>query len=509
VPPEQVEYEYTFRPTADAVLPDLSVLPGVQSVDPWQDFDLVAVYFDTPQLSLARSGVTLRRRSGGADDGWHLKVPTVDGNGRTEISTPLGRTVRTPPKQLRMAALPWTRDDSLGVVATVRTSRRSQRLRAADGSTLAEVCDDVVHGQSQLMDHPQHHTWREWELELGNGTPALVGQAHDLLQETAGEPVTGGSKLARTLGEAMPQVDQDWQRELTSSTPSRVVVARRLSEQVAALKIHDSEVRRDAPDGVHQTRVTIRRLRSALATFRPLLDRSVTEPLRDELQWIGRVLSDARDAEVIRIRLIGTLEREPAELVLGRVRRRIDGDLKRAYKDARARALDAMESPRYLRLLNGLDELLAAAPWTDVAEEASSDVLPRRVRREWKRFRRRVKAAHDADEPAVDLRLHEARKAAKRVRYAAETLQPIYEKDAKRLARKVKKVQSTLGDNQDSVVARRVLRKLAVQAHLDGDNAFTFGRLHGLEQAAGKSSVERFEKAWKRAKRPRVRAWLG
>jgi CHAD domain-containing protein len=329
-----------------------------------------------------------------------------------------------------------------------------------------------------------------------------------LLQETAGEPITGGSKLARTLHEAMPQVNQDWQHEVTPSSPARAVVARRLSEQVAALKIHDSEVRRDAPDGVHQTRVTIRRIRSALATFRPLIDRSVTEPLRDELQWIGRALSDARDAEVIRIRLMDTLDREPAELVLGRVRRRIDGDLKLAYKDARARALEAMESPRYMRLLNGLDELVASGPWSGAADEAAGDVLPRRVRREWKRFRRRVKAAQDADEGAVDLRLHEARKAAKRVRYAAETLQPIYGKDAKRLAKRVKNVQTTLGDNQDSVVARRVLRTMAVQAHLDGDNAFTFGRLHGLEQATAKSSVERFEKAWKRAKRPRLRAWL-
>jgi CHAD domain-containing protein len=161
-----------------------------------------------------------------------------------------------------------------------------------------------------------------------------------------------------------------------------------------------------------------------------------------------------------------------------------------------------------MRLLNGLDELVAAGPWSGAADEAAGDVLPRRVRREWKRFRRRVKAAQDADEGAVDLRLHEARKAAKRVRYAAETLQPIDGKDAKRLAKRVKKVQTTLGDNQDSVVARRVLRKMAVQAHLDGDNAFTFGRLHGLEQATAKSSVERFEKAWKRAKSPGLRAWL-
>src|SRR4030095_16644262 len=100
--------------------------------------------------------------------------------------------------------------------------------------------------------------------------------------------------------------------------------------------------------------------------------------------------------------------------------------------------------------------------WTDVAEQASYDVLPQRVHREWRRFRRRVQSAHVADAAEVDIRLHEARKAAKRVRYAAETLQPIYGKDAKRYAKKLKKVQSALGDHQDSVVARQVLRKLAV-----------------------------------------------
>ena len=508
MPPEQVEYEFTFTPADDAVLPDLSVLPDVDSLDPWQDYDLEAVYFDTPQLSLARSGVTLRRRSGGTDDGWHLKVPTVDGTGRTELRTPLGRAVHTPPKQLRTAALPWSRNEPLRVVATIRVSRRMQQLLAADGSTLAALCDDTIHGQSLLADQPQHHTWREWELELGNGTRSLVRQAYEMLRETAGEPITGGSKLVRTLGQAVLPESLHEKQELTRSTSAGMVVAYRLSEQVATLKIRDSEVRRNAHDGVHQTRITIRRLRSALATFRPLFDRSVTEPLRDELRWIGQVLSDARDAEVLRTRLLDTLDREPAELVIGRVRRRIDGQLKRAYKDAHARALEAMESARYMQLLNDLDDLVATGPWTDVAEQASYDVLPQRVHREWRRFRRRVQSAHVADAAEVDIRLHEARKAAKRVRYAAETLQPIYGKDAKRFAKNLKKVQSALGDHQDSVVARQVLRKLAVQAHLDGDNAFTYGRLHGLEQATARASVQQFDKAWKRVKRPRLRAWL-
>jgi CHAD domain-containing protein len=483
---EQIELEFTFTPPDDAALPDLSSLLDVESVDPPQDYDLEAVYFDTPELSLSRSGLSLRRRFGGVDDGWHLKVPTIRGRGRTEISMPLGRVV----------------------VARIHTKRRALRLRAADGSVLAELCDDTVHGESLMAANPQEVIWREWELELGSASEAMMRQALDVLEAVAGKPVSGGSKLVRTLGVAMSEVRHERTRKLTRSARAGAIVARRLSEQVEALKNHDSEVRREAPDGVHQARVTIRRLRSALATFRPLLDRSKTEPVRDELQWIGQILGDARDAEVLRSQLPEMLDRDPAELVLGRVRGRINAELKSAYQDARARALEALESPRYFQLLDTLDELIAVGAWSPVADRAAGDVLPRCVRRDVKRLRKRVQAAQVAETDVADALLHDARKAAKRVRYASETLRPIYGKDAKRLARRMKSIQSGLGDHHDSVVARHVLRELAVKAHREGDNGFTYGRLHGLEQARGGAAVQRFDEAWAKAEKPRVHRWL-
>ncbi len=509
MPHEQIELEFTFRPQDDAVLPDLSVLPDVESVDTPQAYDLEAVYFDTPDLSLAQSGLTLRRRTGGSDEGWHLKVPTVDGNGRTEIGVPLGRAVRTPPKPLRTAAFAWTRNQPLVAVATLRTKRRVHQLRAPDGSLLAELCDDNVQGESLLADSPDQQVWREWELEVGTGSDALVQNACALLAKVAGKPVPGGSKLLRILRQDMPRVARPSRSKLKRSSSARAVVARRLSEQVDALRIHDSEVRRDAPGGIHQARVTIRRLRTALATFRPLLDRSKTDPLRAELQWVGKVLGDARDAEVLRLQLHEHLEREPTELVLGGVRRRIDRELKSAYQDARAQALEAMESAPYIKLLDDLDELTATGAWTADADRPARDVLPGLVRPDWKRLRKRVRATHQAGSEVTDDRLHEARKAAKRVRYAAETLQPVYGNDAKRLVKRMKKVQSALGDSHDSVVARQVLRELGTQAHHDGDNTFTFGRLHALEQARGIAAKKEFEKAWRAAAKPQVHSWLG
>jgi CHAD domain-containing protein len=93
------------------------------------------------------------------------------------------------------------------------------------------------------------------------------------------------------------------------------------------------------------------------------------------------------------------------------------------------------------------------------------------------------------DEPATgdvvghDHPLHDVRKAAKRARYAAESVTPVVGKPAKRLAKALERIQETLGDHQDSVVERVWLRDLGMRAHLAGENAWTFGRLHALAEA--------------------------
>src|SRR5215218_5781821 len=120
---EQLETEFTFEPGRDPVLPDLSDITGVATVTKPRVQRLEAVYFDTDDLRLMRAGVTLRRRTGGDDAGWHLKVPTADDTGRTEVHAPLGRSTGQPPQRLRSAATAWTRDASLVPVATVRTRR--------------------------------------------------------------------------------------------------------------------------------------------------------------------------------------------------------------------------------------------------------------------------------------------------------------------------------------------------------------------------------------------------
>ncbi|WP_124344247.1 CHAD domain-containing protein, partial [Cellulomonas algicola] len=130
-----------------------------------------------------------------------------------------------------------------------------------------------------------------------------------------------------------------------------------------------------------------------------------------------------------------------------------------------------------------------------------------RVARAWRRLERR---AEEAERLAVDARdpaRHEVRKAARRARYAATTAALVVGRPARRSASRAHDVQDVLGRQQDTVVRRETLRRLGVQAHLDGDNAFTFGRLHALEQAAAQSAERDALRAIRRALAPKHRAW--
>jgi CHAD domain-containing protein len=107
-----------------------------------------------------------------------------------------------------------------------------------------------------------------------------------------------------------------------------------------------------------------------------------------------------------------------------------------------------------------------------------------------------------------DVALHEARKAAKRARYAADAAEPVVGQRARRFAKRMKAVQSVLGDHQDAVTARTVARAIGMQAHLAGENAFSFGLLN---ERAHRDAVECQRQArpvWKRAARRKSRRWL-
>jgi CHAD domain-containing protein len=486
---EQLEIETKYDVGDNVILPALHELPGVERVAQPVELDLEAVYYDTADLDLAAHKVTLRRRIGGEDDGWHIKFPAASG-ARLEVHHPLGRSARTVPVAVVRTVRVHVRDRPLVPVVTLRTRRVVHRLLGADDVVLAELADDHV---TATVTGGEPQSWREWEVELVDGDNQLLEQAGELLTSAGAHPASGPSKLARALGDRVPAYD-DWtlpKKPLTSELFRAYAGA-----QLQAIRDRDPEVRRDVPDSIHKIRVATRRLRSALATYRPVIDRTAGDEVRAELKWLASELGAARDAEVQREHFAAEVAEQPVELVMGRVAGRIDDHLRKAYREGRAGALAALESPRYFRLLDALEELVANPPVTGDDRKASKQIEDL-LKHDYRRMRKAVRRSEHAGSVAEqDHELHEVRKAAKRLRYAAESAVPVLGDKASALAARAEEVQEVLGEHQDSVVSRDLLRTLALQVYAEGGNAFTYGRLHAAEESRGNASKTAFHHLW-------------
>ncbi|MFJ5551725.1 CHAD domain-containing protein [Streptomyces sp. NPDC093225] len=479
-------------------LPDLSGTAPVAASEPQGTVELDAVYYDTPDQRLAADGLTLRRRTGGADAGWHLKLPVAPGV-RDEITAPLSDAVPRP-----LAALVRSRVRGADLVPLVRllSSRDVVHLKDADGHLLAELSTDTVRAE-RLADPPAAADWTEVEAELADGVdPDLLDTIEQKFRKAGLRVSDAPSKLARALAETGSARPPQPAPPLDSAGAYVLAYVR---EQVAALVAHDPAVRRDLPDSVHQMRVATRRLRSAFKTHKRVLDRTVTDPIGEELRWLAAELGVDRDQEVLMDRLQDHLGELPRTLQLGPVRGRLRIWNTARRAGSRRRALAVLDGPRYLALLDALDALLADPPLLPGAAKDPAKAFGKAVRRDHDRLARRVGHALSLDAgPDRDLALHEARKAAKRTRYAAEGAVPVLGPPAKRFAKQVKAVQSLLGDHQDSVVAREALRLLAVQAHAAGESAFTWGLLYGREEAVAERRERELPQTWAEVERP---AW--
>jgi CHAD domain-containing protein len=488
-PTEQLEIETKYDVDASTSLPALHELPGVARVAQPVELDLEAVYYDTPELDLAAHKVTLRRRTGGEDDGWHVKFPGSSG-GRLEVRHPLGRSARTVPIAVVRTVRVHVRDRQLEPVVTLQTRRIVHRLLDADGGVLAELADDHV---TATVPGEEPERWREWEVELVDGDGLLLEDAGELLTGAGARPASGPSKLARALGDRVPAYD-GW--TLPKKPRTSDLFRAYAGAQVQAIRERDPEVRRDVPDSIHKFRVATRRLRSALATYRPVIDRAEGDAVRAELKWLAGELGAARDAEVQREHFAAEVAEQPVELVMGRVAGRIDDHLRQVYKDGRAGALAALESPRYFRLLDALDELLAKPPVTGDDRKASKQI-GELLEHDYRRMRKAVRRSQQAETVAEqDHELHEVRKSSKRLRYAAESAVPVLSDDAVDLAARAEQVQEILGEHQDSVVSRELLHHLALEVYAEGGNPFTYGRLHATEESRGNTSREAFYELW-------------
>jgi CHAD domain-containing protein len=534
----QLEVERKFEAGPDVVLPDLAGTGGIAAVGDTVTHELDATYFDTPDLRLARARITLRRRTGGSDAGWHLKLPTAVAGTRREVHAPLGTRRTVVPRAVTEPVTAVLRGVRPEPVATLQTTRLVTELRDGEGRVLAEVAADTVTGTVAAPDPgspAEVTTWRELEVELVDGDAALLDDVTAALEAAGFHLSDSPSKLSRVLAgrlaaltpppppappaAAAPEGRKGKKKAKKASGPVSTaadVVLGALRRQVEALQVADIGVRTGDPEGVHDLRVACRRLRSILAAFRPVLDRAATDPVRDELQWIGSALSGARDGEVALEHLRGVVAAQPVELVRGPVSARLRSTEVADVERGRRAAIRALSDKRHLALLDSLDALLADPPLAEAAGQPAHPVLADAVKRAGKRLTARIDEAREreavdpgAHEDETEHALHEARKAAKRVRYTAEVAAPVLGAPAEALVTCMKQVQDVLGEAQDTVVTRAWCLKLATAAVAAGEDTFTYGRLHGLEEARAEHADQAFwalEPSLRSAIRAAVRA---
>ncbi len=481
------EVERKFDVVGSTVSPSFEGLSSVARVERSPSEQLEAVYFDTPAHDLAAHYVTLRRRTGGSDAGWHLKLPAGPDT-RTEVRAPLDDGVAgAVPDALKDVVLAIVRDRPLAPVARISTDRTIDLLYDPAGAALAEFCDDKVTASTGEGDTQQ---WREWELELVEGAstpPDLMDRLANRLLDAGAEPAGHGSKLARVL--ASDADSDDDEAEAEAQTIEVDPIHRAVAEQVDQLVEWDRAVRADVYDSVHQMRVTTRKIRSLLQASEGAFGISDDAWVLDELRQLASVLGVARDAEVLAERYEKALDELPDDMIRGPIQKRLVDGAKRRYVSGLRRSLIAMRSERYFRLLDALDGLVAAEPAAATDGEETETVT---IESAYKRVRKAARNASGAVEEERDEALHRIRKGAKRLRYTAAAT------GADKVSDRAKDIQSLLGDHQDSVVSRTHLSQQAEAAHEAGEDTFTYGLLYAQEDELARTSRRQLDSALKK-----------
>ena len=486
----------TFR------LPDLTAAANGAPAVTLAPQRLQATYYDTVDLRLIRWGVTLRYRTG--EEGgavWTVKVPAAakgEGLSRRELSF-RGRS-GVIPDEVTALLRGFVRHATIAPVAKLATRRHRAQVRDGEGQPLLEVADDVV---SVLDNRQVAARFREVEVEvLGDASEELLRSVVDRLREAGASSADATPKVIWALGPRATGPPEVEPVALTAASSGADVVRAAIAAAVTRLLQHDVGARLgDDPEDVHQARVATRRLRSDLRTFRDLVQPEWGTFVREELRWLAGRLGAVRDTDVLLERLSGQVAKLSEQ-----DRRAATGLLRRLTADreaARAELHTALQSERYVDLVEELVHAARLPKLLPEAEQPAADVLPSLVRKPWKQLQA---AVDDLGKHPEDEKLHEVRIRTKRARYAAEAVSPVIGKPAQRLGAALASLQSVLGDLQDGAVAEEWLRSTATRAR--GAAAIVAGQLVAVQHAEMAQARKRWKAAWDAASRKSLRSWM-
>jgi CHAD domain-containing protein len=442
----------------------LPALPGA----PLERRIFESVYYDTASRSLARAGITLRRRLENGRNLWQLKLPR--GAHRAELEVPGGPAA--PPDELRRLLVAHVRRGPLAPVATLRTRREGMRV-SEDGREIADVVVDSVDVMDALR---VERSFVEIEIELVDGGARELRRLGKELRRAGAERGPELPKVLRVLG--IPRAEPP-----AKSAPAGEHLRYLLGRQLRELLAHDPGTRLGTdPEDLHKLRVATRRGRALLRAGAELVDPSRAEPVRAELGWLGSSLGAVRDLDVMIEHLRGVLEQLPDRAQAAPV----VAELEAERETARAELLAALDGDRYVVLLDRLEELVCSSPPTggpSLREIAAGE------------YRKARKAAKIFDGTPSDDELHALRIKAKRLRYASELAEQSMGKPAASVVEAAKALQDVIGEHQDSVVAEERIRSIAARL-ADPDVSFGAGVLVERERPRRADARAEAPKAW-------------
>jgi CHAD domain-containing protein len=449
-----LEHERKFDVPGDFAFPEL---PGARC----RTHHLRATYYDTDDALLQTQGVVLRRRVGGADDGWHVKAPHPDG--KVELQSDVRPT--RPPREMTTLTRGLRFDRGLQRRALLVTERDAYRLHASNGELIAEVADDRV--EATLTATGESLSWREVEVELGPAGRTKEGtQLADLLTAAGATPAQHASKYARAVGDGLDR---------PSLSGLAGLVDDYLQTQYDRLVWGDLRMRR-GENVVHKTRVAVRRTRSTLRIFAPLLDPRRATDIDRELSWYADALGRVRDLDVARRRVENDLRGDAGRCLSEQTGASLLRILDHEREQARQQLMTLLDGRRYGALLRELHAWRREPPMTTAAG-AEAEAVEEYVRGAREKSDNRRQRAGAADDESAGAAFHRARKAVKRTRYAAELARPALGKPAKKLARSYEKQQDALGELQDHVLVISLLRTVTGSRGTSAEVGFACGLL--------------------------------
>ncbi len=492
----EFELKFTGPPGELAKLPQSRFFAAVAPEGgSWER--LTSTYYDTPDGALAARGLSLRLREEGADYIQAVKVKCDNPAARTEYETDIDCASSFPAqtgnagidRAVREAAVALTPIAGTSVDRWAAIIRyKNAEIEIAVDLGRAESCDQT----GRIFTGPL----AEVELELISGETAAVFDFARLLLDNAPLQLSAGTKLeiAMQLQKTAPPIPKLKRLDAGAEKTAADVLAASLSDcaaRLAALQAPVTEMRR--PEGIHQMRVALRRLRAIERIFRSYVKSGEIARLAGEAKRIASALGPARDWDVfIAETLTVAVESDYAPAGLRLLKAKAETERASAWSGA----VEAVSGHEFTHLLLGLMEAGTLQRWRENGSKAldrqAIDFAPRALNRALKKV---VKAAATDDGVRDPASLHPLRIALKKLRYPLQLFKGLYPKKARReYMAALSGLQNALGVMNDSVIAQD-LSDRATEGGGEGVMRAA-GFISGYKAAEAQSAVKEIDAAF-------------